>query len=289
MASSIHSLPKVNLTGKTPKIYKEEYTPYISYNPEDINVEIDRGKLISGVLDKSTVGQQTEGTLFHIINNDKGPTICMNTIYSLQQCIGNFQLYKGFTVSMRNINISDSTAEKILEKTNKIIEDSRNITEKLNKRELYTPIGRNLQSYYEDLQMAALEPGDDFVIPILEDVDFNSNGLVKLIFSGSKGKEGNLISINAALGQQTVNGYRPPKTFGTERASPYFARYDKEPKANGYIAQSFKEGIPSETFLLAAQESRHGQINNALSTSITGEQNRHAIKNLETLITICMR
>ena len=207
-------LPEVNLTGRTPKIYKEAYTPYISYDPEDINVEIDRGKLISGVLDKSTVGQQTEGTLFHIINNDKGPAICMNTIYSLQQCIGNFQLYKGFTVSMRDINISDSTAEKILEKTNKIIEDSRNITEKLNKRELYTPIGRTLQSYYEDLQMAALEPGDDFVIPILEDVDFNSNGLVKLIFSGSKGKEGNLISINAALGQQTVNGYRPPKTFG---------------------------------------------------------------------------
>ena len=31
-------LPEVNLTGRTPKIYKEAYTPYISYDPEDIDV-----------------------------------------------------------------------------------------------------------------------------------------------------------------------------------------------------------------------------------------------------------
>jgi len=282
-------LPEVNLVDKKPKIYKSSYTPYISYNPEDIIVEIDRGKLISGILDKNTVGQQTEGTLFHIINNEKGPAKCMETIFALQQCINIFQLYRGFTVSIKDINISDTTAEKIAEKTAELIEESRKITKKLNKREIYPPIGSTLDSFYEYMQMAALEPGDDFVIPILEDVDFNSNGLVKLIFSGSKGKEGNLISINAALGQRTVNGYRPPKLCGFERTSPYFTRYDKEPKANGYIAQSFKEGIPSETFIFAAQESRHGQINNALSTSITGEQNRTAIKNLESLITSCMR
>ena len=72
-------------------------------------------KLISGVLDKNTVGQQTEGTLFHIINNEKGPYKCMETIFALQQCISNFQLYKGFTVSIRDINISDSTTEKIID------------------------------------------------------------------------------------------------------------------------------------------------------------------------------
>ena len=137
--------------------------------------------------------------------------------------------------------------------------------------------------------MNALEPGDDFVIPILEDINFKTNSLVKLIFTGSKGKETNIIAINAALGLRDVLGIRVPKTFGWKRTSPYFTKYDDEPKANGYIGQSFKEGIPSETFLFAAQESRHGQINNALSTSITGEQNRHAIKNLETLITSCMR
>lgn len=282
-------LPPINLTGKKPKIYKEAYAPHIHYNPEDIKVEIDRGKLISGVLDKATVGQTTEGTIFHIINNEFGPDKCMETIYALQQCINNFQLYKGFTVSIRDMRISPETTEKVAEKTAKIIEDSRKVTEKLNKRKLYAPIGRTLDSFYEELQLFALEPGDDFVVPILEDIDFDSNGLVKLVFTGSKGKEGNVISIHAALGQQTVNGYRPPRSFGYNRTSPYYTRYDTEPKANGYIGQSFKEGIPSETFLFSAQESRHGIINNALSTSITGEQNRHAIKNLETLITGCMR
>ena len=178
---------------------------------------------------------------------------------------------------------------KIKENAAKIINYSRKITEKKNKQQLHVPIGRTMESYYEELQMNALEPGDDFVIPILEDVNFKTNSLVKLVFTGSKGKETNIIAINAALGLRDVLGIRVPKTFGWKRTSPYFTKYDDEPKANGYIGQSFKEGISSETFLAAAQEGRAGIINIALSTSVAGEQNRHAVKNLESLVVGCMR
>ena len=282
-------LPKVNLIDKKPSIYRSAYTPYISYNPEDIKVEIDRGELKHGILDKSTVGQNSEGSLFQVINNAYGSTKAMETIYAMQQCITNFQLYKGFTVGVKDINISERATKKIKENTANIINEARSITKKLNDRKLYAPIGRTLESFYEELELNALNPGDDFVIPILEDIDFNSNGIVQLVFTGSKGKPPNIISINAAVGQQDVNGFRAPKQFGWKRTSPYFTRYDLEPKANGYISQSFKEGIPSETFLFIAQEARHGLINNALSTSVSGEQNRTAIKNLESLLTGTMR
>ncbi len=282
-------IPKVNLSGKKPTIYREEFAPYVYYNPKDISVEIDRGELLHGILDKSAVGQNSEGSLFQIINNAHGPKKAMETIYAMQQCIINFQLYQGFTVGIKDINISRKATKKIKENTAKIIEDARVITQKLNERKLYAPIGRTLESYYEELQKNALNPGDDFIFPILEDVDFNTNGIVQLVVTGSKGKLANITSINGAVGQQDVNGFRSPKQYGYKRTSPYFPRYDTSPKANGYISQSFKEGIPSETFLFIAQEARHGLISNALSTSVTGEQNRTAIKNLESLLTGCIR
>lgn len=282
-------LPKVNLSNKRPYLYKPSYAPFIDYKEEDICVEIDRGTLVQGILDKKTVGQGSNGSLFHVINNEYGPKKAMEVIYSMQQCITNFQLYSGFTVGIRDIIISDRATNKVKENTAKIIDDARAITQKLDNRKLYAPIGRTLDSFYEELEMNALNPGDDFVTLILEDIDFNSNGIAQLVFTGSKGKEPHIISISAAVGQQDVNGFRSPKLFGWKRTSPYFTRYDMEPKANGYISQSFKEGIPSETFMFIAQEARHGLINNALSTSVTGEQNRNAIKNLESLLTGCLR
>lgn len=276
-------LPNIHMKGK-PKIYKKEYAPYINYHPEDINVNIEGGKLIQGILDKKLVGQGITQSLFHLINNEYGPAKTMEVIYAIQQCTSNFQMYKGFTVSIKDTNISDSALLKIKENKAKIIDDSRRITEKYNNRKLYAPVGRTLESFYEELQMKSLEPGDDFVIPVLEDIDFTSNGKVQLVFTGSKGKETNVIAINASLGLRDVNGRRVPKTFGWKRTSPCYTRYDTEPDANGYISQSYKEGMSPESFIFAAQEARHSLINNALSTSVAGEQSRHAIKNLESLV-----
>jgi hypothetical protein len=139
------------------------------------------------------------------------------------------------------------------------------------------------------LQINSLQPGDDFIGPILEDIDFDTNGLCKLVFSGSKGKLENVLAINAAVGQQTINNQRAPKQFGWKRTSPYFQRYDPRPIANGYIQQSFREGLSSESLLFIAQETRHALISNALSTALSGEQNRCAVKNLETAIINSLR
>jgi len=276
-------LPNINMSNRTPNIYKESYEAYIPYNPEDIKVEIDRGVLKHGILDKATVGQKKNNTIFHIISHEYGSEKAMETIYAMQQCIKMFQLYRGFTVGISDMKISNEAQKKIKENTAKIINEAREITEKLNQQKLYAPVGRTLMSFYEAMMMNALNPGDEFIHPILEDLDVRSNGMLQLVLTGSKGTPPNIISINAALGQQDVNGFRVPKTFGFQRTSPYFQRYDTEPKANGYVGESFKEGISHDVFQFVAQEARHGLISNALSTSVTGEANRHAIKNMESM------
>lgn len=277
-------LPKINFPKKKSKIYLPQYAPYIKYDPDEIYVQINRGQLISGTLDKSTVGQGVMGSVFHIINNEYGASAALETIYNFHQLIARFFLWHGYTVGIKDINISENAMNEIRAKTAEMKRDAQDITDKLNRRELVPPIGMTLIEFYESEQLNALEPADNFVTPILNDINFKNNKIARLIFTGSKGKETNLININGGYGQITINGRRPPRNFSWGRTSPYFLRYDTSPESLGFIDTSYREGVKPSVFPFAAGDARHSSIANALSTSVSGALGRISIKNLESLI-----
>lgn len=277
-------LPKINMVNREPSMYKASYAHLLKYNPADINVNIVRGELQSGVIDKATAGQNVMGSIFHIIANEFGNSTSIETVYNMQQLVHRFFLYHGFTVGIADINISEPAMKEVKRRVASMILESRKITQRLNSGKLIAPIGMPLHEFYEAEQLNALAAGDDFVDPIFADIDLSSNQMAKLILSGSKGATPNFIALNGAVGVQTINGKRFGAQAGWGRTSPYFVRYDTEPTANGYISTSFREGITNDVYAFAAAEARHGLISNALSTSITGYQNRISIKNLETII-----
>ena len=277
-------LPEINLSGKEPSMYKQQYANFIKYNPSDIKVVIERGELKSGVIDKNIAGQDVAGSIFHIIANEYGNDFAMETVYNLQQIVHRFFTYHGFTVGITDINISEQAIAEIKRRIATMILNSRKITQRLNSGKLIAPLGTALIDFYENEQINALQAGDDFANPILADVDYNSNHMLRLILSGSKGKLSNFIAINGAIGTQTINGKRFPSQAGWGRTSPYFVRYDTEPAANGFISTSFREGVTNDVYAFMAGEARHGLISNALSTSVTGYQNRISIKNLESIL-----
>lgn len=277
-------LPKINLLNKEPSMYKSSYASLLKYNPNDIKVNIIRGELKSGVLDKSSAGQEVMGSIFHIIANEYGNKVSLETVYNLQQIVHRFFLYHGFTVGINDINISDFAMKEVKRCITSMILESRKITQRLNNGKLIAPIGMPLSQFYESEQFNALSRGDNFVNPIFADINIENNMMARLILSGSKGKVPNFIDLNGALGSLTVNGKRFGPQVGWGRSSPYFVRYDTEPAASGFVSTSYREGITSEVYPFMAGEARHGLISNALSTSITGYQNRISIKNLETII-----
>ena len=277
-------LPKINLIGKEPNMFKSAYIPLLKYNPEDIKVTIIRGELQSGVLDKATSGQDVMGSIFHIIANEYSNEIAMQTIYNLQQIVNRFFLNHGFTSGISDINLSVDAIKKIKLNLAGMIAESRRITDKLNTGKLIAPLDTTLQDFYESEQMNALTNGDDFVNPIFADINLATNMMARLILTGSKGKIPNFVDFNGALGVLSINGKRFGAQVGWARTSPYFTRYDTEPAARGFVSTSYREGITSEVYSFVAGQSRDGLISNALSTSVTGYQNRISIKNLETII-----
>lgn len=277
-------LPSINLIGKIPSIYKEEYTRFLKYNPNDIKVDIIRGQIQRGILDKATCGEGVIGSIFQIIANEYNNDYALEVIYNLQQLAHKFFLYHGFTVGIKDICISDYAIKEVKRRLDTLILESRKITQRLDNGKLIAPIGVPLREHYEREQLNSLSRGDDFVHPIFADIDLESNMIARLILTGSKGKTPNFIDINGALGALTINGRRFPSQAGYGRTSPYFVRYDTEPEANGFVASSYRQGVTSVVYPFLAGETRFNMINNALSTSITGYQNRISIKNLESII-----
>lgn len=276
-------LPKINYPRRASTFYNEKFIGLIKYDPDETHVEINRGEIISGILDKKSVGQNSIGSIFHIINNEYGPRKALDTIHNIHQIIMRYFLWSGFTVGVRDIQLPDFAIAQIAEKTNKLIESAEDITEQLRKRHLIAPIGTPLKQYYESEQMNALEAGSDFVQPILGNMNFASNKLMNLVLYGSKGNINNAISIHAASGQMTIGSKRQSKNFGFGRTSPYFLRGDKHPCANGFIDKSYREGIPSDIFPFSAADTRYGETMKSLSTSVAGAQGRICTKNVESI------
>lgn len=269
----------INYSGK-PFCYDESHRAYRKYHADDIKVEIDRGELKTGILDKSSIGEGAQGGIFHIIHNQYGPEAALEACFYIQQMALSFLYNHGMTVSIRDILLKPEAIEEIHKIEATLVAESMQITEKLNQGKIIPPIGKTIEEFYEEQQQNALNPGDAYWPHILNSIDPEVNGLFKLITTGSRGKLFNFKNISSAIGQLEINGERMKENFAG-RALPYFTRYDSRPGARGYVATSYIMGLNLSEFIFHAQDARYALINKALSTSITGMQNRMSIKSLE--------
>lgn len=278
-------LPEINYEKKC-KHYNPDYAGFITpkYKPDEIKVNIKRGILNEGRLDKNAVGQGQNGSMFHIIYNEYGSKLVLDLIYNIQQMTTYFSMHHGYTISYSDIVMNKDVLRKINEKTSSIIHDANLITQKLHDNLIIAPIGMTILDYYEEQSLAQLNLGNDFEQLTLENIDIEENQLYKLIASGSKGKLTNFIQINSSIGQTSINGARMIKQFGYERMFPYYTRFENTPESRGFVPESYTSGVSNTSFLYQAMQARYSIINKALSTSVTGYQNRKSIKNLETLL-----
>lgn len=276
----------INYSGRA-KFYEPAFVPYINYKEDEINVLVKDGDLETGVLDVKTIGQGAEGGLPHIIYNEKGPEEAINTLYNWQQVTNSFcTLYHGITFGFAYI--SKKAREKINLEAQKIMAASLEISKQLEDGKLVAPIGMTLDEFYEELQMAALEHGDEFLKPVMEELDIENDWLYKFIVSGSKGKKSNMLYIFTSIGSIGIKGKRI-KPILNGRTSINFQRFSTDPMARGYNPSNFMLGIKPITFPFAAQEARYELIEVALSTAKAGTMNRDGTKNLESIVVSNLR
>lgn len=277
----------INYRG-TPAFYIEGYKLWIPYNPEDIKIEIKRGKVETGILDGACLGGKI-GSLYHIIHNQYGAQAALDASYNMQQLALNFIGSHGFTIDLQNILLSTEAMDSIHTIISSMVAASLNTTDKLNRGKILAPRGTTVAEHYEHMvTQEDLAPKDRLWAPLVGDMDVLNNGLMLDILHGVKGKMFNIKATNSAIGCLEVNGQRFPEVFD-RRCLAHKHRYDPHPGARGFIANGYNQGLEPTEFLFHAMEARYQIVARALNTSKTGHQNRMAVKNLEGHIVDNMR
>lgn len=276
-------LPEMNFSKKA-SFYKPEYSGFIDYKKDETHVVIERGVIKSGVLDKKSIGQGVNDSLFHNVFNEYGVDAAISLLYNMQQVSTQFLLTRGYTINYDDFAIDKKTLKNINDVTASILYQSDQLTKKYRAGLITPPIGMTVEEFYEQEQMNILSPGDEFTEVVMSSLNHETNNLSKLVSSGTKGKPTNILQISSSIGQMSIKGKRMRKAFDFQRALPYARRFHDEPEAVGFIADSFVTGVSFMSAIAQQQDGRNGITTKALSTGITGYHNRKANKALEAVI-----
>jgi DNA-directed RNA polymerase II subunit RPB1 len=267
-------LPKINLK-KLNNSHKEENKD----NFTNTIVEIVKGKLISGQIDKSIVGPGSNG-LIHLTYNDIGFEEAVNMINTTQRIVTAWLLDNGHSIGAGDIVTPDHLKKDI---NKKITDGFEKVYEKIKMAGnglLETAIGKTINEHFESVVHQTLDKiRDDIGSLILKNLD-DRNSMFTMYSSGAKGKPENIGQVLGIIGQQSINGKRIPKNFKS-RTLPHFPKFDDGPEARGFIKGSFYTGMTAIELFFSQMSGREGIIDTAVKTSETGYIQRRLMKACE--------
>jgi len=238
---------------------------------QDSVVVIERGQLLSGILDKKSLGV-SGGSIIHTIFNDYGQDRVTHFIDQIQWVANHWLLHNGFS-----IGISDCILHKESSKT-----FIRNIVTESNDNAL-TILSKSLRTdpkKAEEKVNSALNSATTNVGKFVQENLKNSNNLVAMVNAGSKGNPLNLSQMMAVVGQQNLSGKRIPMSF-YGRALPHFKMNDHGPAARGFVKSSYYDGLSPTELFFHTVGGREGLVDTAIKTAETGYTMRRLVKAME--------
>ena len=225
---------------------------------------IAHGILLRGQLNKKQLGR-SQRSLVHLLFNDEGPRATVDFISDLQRGIADWFSKQGFSIGISDFLKPEETTERINELYDATV---REIRENPGASEKW--INRRLNQARDTMGRAALET-------IQRD-----NRLWRIVDSGSKGSNVNILQIMACLGQQNLKGQRIPCNVN-KRALVNFPMHEKDPVARGMVKHSFMDGLTPYDYFFHTIGGREGLVDTAVKTSESGYIQRQLVKCLETL------
>ncbi|XP_016947411.1 DNA-directed RNA polymerase I subunit RPA1 [Drosophila biarmipes] len=277
--------------------------PICGTNPQEnelseSQVQIRKGELLVGVLDKQQYGATTFG-LIHCMYELYGGDVSTRLLTAFTKVFTFFLQLEGFTLGVKDILVS-SEADR---KRRNIIRECRDagnsavsaaldledepphdeLVEKM--EEAYVKDSKFrvlLDRKYKSLLDGYTNDINKTCLPGGLITKFPSNNLQLMVLSGAKGSMVNTMQISCLLGQIELEGKRPPLMI-SGKSLPSFTSFETSPKSGGFIDGRFMTGIQPQDFFFHCMAGREGLIDTAVKTSRSGYLQRCLIKHLEGL------
>jgi DNA-directed RNA polymerase subunit A' len=255
---------------------EEEACPYDAY------VMIQGGKLMTGVIDKNSIGAERAETIFHRIIKDYGTDVGHDFLNSITQLINKFLSLKGFTFSLDELTIGEKEKSKIGRVMKQMERNVDKLIDDLNTGRLERLPGQTLQETFEIQVMNELAKARDKAGEHVEtELEMTNAGII-MTRSGARGSSLNIGQMMGSVGQQAIRGKRIMRGY-TNRTLPHFRENDPTPEARGFVYNCYRDGLNPIEFFFHAMGGREGLVDTAVRTQQSGYMQRRLINALEHL------
>jgi len=245
----------------------------------DHRVLIEEGELVSGILNKRSLGTSHQ-SLVHVIWKEHGPEVCKHFLNQVQHVVNYWLLHRGFSVGVGDTIPDEETLAKITQTIHKAKEEVKERQVDAQQGRLERQPGRTMMESFEFvinqiLNKARNDAGNSAVESLKR-----TNNFKAMVVAGSKGSSLNISQVLACVGQQNVEGKRIPFSF-RDRTLPHFVKDDYGPESRGFVENSYLRGLTPQEFFFHAMGGREGLIDTAVKTAETGYIQRRLVKALE--------
>lgn len=254
----------------------------LEMSPNDGYVLIRGSQILSGNMDKNTLGDGKKNSVFYAILRDYGPQEAATAMNRMAKLCARYLGNRGFSIGINDVTPGKQLSEQKDVLVELAYSKCNELIDLLAAGKLETQPGCNEEQTLEAkigglLSKVREEVGDVCIRELA-----SSNAPLIMATCGSKGSTLNVSQMVAVVGQQIISGSRVPDGF-QDRSLPHFPKFSKTPPSKGFVRNSFYSGLTPPEFLFHAISGREGLVDTAVKTAETGYMSRRLMKSLEDL------
>ncbi len=246
--------------------------------PKDVVIK--NGQLISGVIDKSSIGAEEAESVLHRIAKDYGNAQAKNFLNSVLIIVKQFITHYGFSYGYSDLELPEKVKQKILDDIETSYEKVYDLTEEAKKGTLKLTRGLSPKEALEAYIVNELSKARDAAGSMADQSFDETNAGRIMATTGARGSSLNIGQMAGALGQQSRRGKRLLTGYNN-RALPHFKEHENNPDSHGFVKSNYREGLSAIEFFFHAMGGREGLVDTAVRTQQSGYMQRRLINALE--------
>src|SRR5712692_6769750 len=246
------------------------------------DVVIKNGQLVSGVIDKASIGAEEPDSVLHRIAKDYGYEEAKRFLNSILIMLKQFITNYGFSYGYADLELTKKTKEEIMNTIQETYDKVYDLVSQAKKGTLQLSSGLSSEEALEAYVVRELSKARDRA-GRLADKSFDETNAGRIMATtGARGSSLNIGQMAGALGQQSIRGRRINKGYNN-RALPHFKENDTNPDSRGFVKSNYREGLSTLEFFFHAMGGREGLVDTAVRTQQSGYMQRRLINALEHL------
>ncbi|KPU81156.1 DNA-directed RNA polymerase subunit A'/A'' [Nitrosopumilus sp. PRT-SC01] len=244
------------------------------------DVVIKNGELISGVIDKASIGAEEPESVLHRIAKDYGNEAGKNFLNSILIMVKQFITSYGFSYGYGDLEVPEKDVQKIKDDIKSTYDIVSDLTRQYEKGTLKLTRGMRPEEALEAYIVNELGKARDKAGSTADQSLDETNAGRIMATTGARGSSLNIGQMAGALGQQSRRGNRLHDGFHN-RALTHFQEHDPNPDAHGFVKSNYREGLSTLEFFFHAMGGREGLVDTAVRTQQSGYMQRRLINALE--------